>query len=112
MKKNTRLTLSERKIIESLIKKNFKCTEISRRINRGKNSVVVEVRRAGGYDNYNAKRAQKESEERWAARNKNLSEYNGSKVPEPNLLRTKIQNLEFQIEILFEQIKELRNENK
>lgn len=64
-KKVIRITLEERQQIEKLLRDGLRASAIARIIGRGKNSVVVEIRRAGGRDNYNAKRAQDQSHERF-----------------------------------------------
>jgi len=60
----TRITFEERQKIEKLLNEGFSCSKISAIIGRGRNVVVVEVRRSGGKNGYNAKDAQKMSDER------------------------------------------------
>lgn len=64
MKQFKRLTFEERKEIQKLISHGLSCNKIAKLICRGKNVVVVEVRRCGGLDKYNAVEAQKLSDER------------------------------------------------
>lgn len=104
------LTFDERKKIEKLLKINLSCGEISKALNRSKNLIVVEVRRSGGRDNYTAKKAQNDSEQRKIKKYENLSKKNKS---EDTFLKKRIycyqrlEALEMQIEILVDQIKKL-----
>jgi IS30 family transposase len=64
MGKFRRLSIEERKEIESSLKKGISASQIAKNMGRTKNVVVVEIRRAGGKDSYNAEKAQIESDAR------------------------------------------------
>ncbi len=105
-KTNNPLTLQERIIIEKYIKQGFSCTEISKIIFRGVNTVVSEVRRSGGRETYCAKDAQRLSEIRMENKYERLSERNKGRATVFHI-KQRIENLEMQLEILHETIKEI-----
>jgi len=100
-------SFEERKEIEKLISKGFSCGETALQIGRSKNGVVTEVRKGGGRF-YSAKVAQRLSDKTKLERYKKLSERNkGNKVT--FRMKQRIENLEMQVEILHDCIKELLN---
>ncbi len=60
MKFNSPLTLEERNKIKEFIEVDYSLSSISRLIGRGKNTVVQEVRRNGGRENYNPQKAEQQ----------------------------------------------------
>lgn len=101
------ITFDERKKIERFIKMGKSCGETAKLIGRSKNGVVTEVRRGGGKF-YSAKAAQNIADTNHEAKYKRLSERNkGNKVSFH--MKQRIENLEMQVEILHDVIKELMN---
>lgn len=101
------LTLEERIFIEKLLRQGVSCGEISRRLNRGKNTVVYEVRRYGGRDTYIATQAEAASRQKMVDRYEKLSKMNlGHKY---NLgIKFRLENLEMQMEIVIETLNKMR----
>lgn len=97
------LTLDERQQIE-LHKDILSASKIASLIGRSKNCVVCELRRHGGKENYNAKKAHDHFLHNMKAR------HVGRKAPTdweaPSVVR--FRNIEMQLEILFEEIKNLK----
>jgi IS30 family transposase len=107
----TELTFSERKEIEKYNKKGWSCQEIAIHIGRSKNAVVTDIRRAGGALFYTAKGAQNIADATKAEKYRKLSERNkGNKITFK--MKERIENLEMQVEILYDTIKELINDQK
>lgn len=106
MKTAKALSFDERVLIEKYIKKGFSLKEISRVIGRAATTVYNEVRHHGGRDSYCCNNAQKMSEEVKKERYIKLSIRNRGK-PKVFLLKHRIENLEMQVEILHETIKEI-----
>ncbi len=101
------ITFKERKQIEKHIKNGLSCGETARLIGRSKNGVVTEVRRGGGKF-YSAKTGQNLVDKNLEEKYRKLSERNkGNNVSFK--MKQRIENLEMQIEILHETIKELMN---
>lgn len=101
---DNRLTFEERKKIEKLIKTGMSAGRISLAIGRSKNIAIVEIRRSGGRENYNAADAQRMSAERHEKRRQNQKK-NFEKNPLPNpytLLKNEIDALNMQIEIIMQ----------
>lgn len=107
---NKPLTFDERKDIEKLLKQGLSCSETARRIQRSKNAVTTELKRAGGHP-YSAKKGQEiaifnhKERIRKATMQAKINNNNGP-------VNKRLLNLEMQIEILHETIKELINERK
>ena len=102
------LKLEDREKIHFYIKSGLSLSEISRKIYKPKNTVVTEVRRNGGRELYDPVEAQnyhvKLREEA------NLKRSKKTKNQENNFLKwikIKIQNIEFQLDILSDVIKQL-----
>jgi len=109
-KKPKVLEFSDRVEIERLLCLGYSRSEIARKIGRGKNTVVAEVRRYGG-DAYDAKEAQKQADVNRDKKYKSVSKKLKSR--EPTTWIKRIENIEMQIEILYDYIKELsRNDKK
>ena len=102
------LSFEERKKIEKLVKCGWSCSQIADAIGRSKNAVVVEIRR-GGKEKYTAKAGQHIADENKRKRNEHLSKLNKGKIGNNPVFRFKerIENLEMQIEILHDAIKEV-----
>ena len=107
--KQTPFCLAERKIIEKLLRCGFTCGEIAKEIGRSKNGVVTEVRNHGGKTFYDGDIAQAKAEHANEQRKKKLSEFNKEKSNKGPLfyMSEKLVNLEMQVEILHDCIKEL-----
>lgn len=106
---NTPLTLGERKKIEALLRTGISCSAISRKIERGKNTVVSEVKRCGGRLTYTAKEAQKRYEQTRNERYEKLRQINLGQRSSVTTMTERIDCLEMQVEILSETLKELIN---
>jgi IS30 family transposase len=111
--KNTPLTLEERKEIKKRLLRGYSCSVISKILERGKNSVVVEVRRNGGKDKYDPNKAHEDYLERKVQRDLKVSKLNKNNQFNPyHHLKEKVENLEMQVEILYDEIQRIRNEIK
>lgn len=105
-KNNTPLTFEERQYIEAHIKVGLSSSKISKQLKRGKNTVVVEVRKNGGRKLYTALVAQQNTERRRIEGYEKVRTYNlGRKNPVSCSQR--IEFLEMQMEILSESVKEI-----
>lgn len=110
---NNKMRKEEREQIEKLIKYNLSLREIARRIGRAQGSICNEVRRCGGKYNYNAEEAQRIYEDNVKRKNEHLRQMNkGKKKVNRQDHANRLTNLEMQVEILAETIKELMNESK
>ena len=102
---NKPFSFEERQQIEKHIKAGKSCGETAKLIERSKNGVVTEVRRGGGKF-YSAKIAQNLADSNMEVKYRKLSERNkGNKVS--FFMKQRIENLEMQVEILHDTIKEL-----
>ena len=104
------LTFDERQLIEKYIKKGFSCGETAKTIGRSKNAVVTEVRRGGG-EHYSAKIGQNLSDKIQGEKYRKLSERNKSNKVTFKM-KQRIENLEMQVEILFETIRGILNDKQ
>ncbi len=105
------LCLSERNMIGSMIKQGLCLAAVARQLKRGKQTIAEEVNRNGGRDAYDPVAAHAASMKRKASRDMKLSlslKYKEFK-PDENLLQ-RLENLEMQVEILSETIKEVTRE--
>lgn len=103
------LNLEERRKIKELHDKGLKGTAISQQLGRGKNTVIVELRRFHGRT-YNPEIAQKEADERIIKRNESTAD-TLRKNPMPNpyqALLKRIECLEMHVQILKDVIKEIK----
>jgi IS30 family transposase len=107
-----RFTLNERKQIEALLKKQLPGAEIAREINRSKNGVNTEIRLNGGRVNYSAEKAFDNSEKVQKEKIRKQTEFLRKTLNPYKKLSERIENLEMQIEILIDTIKELKNDKK
>lgn len=113
MKNSPRLTFDERKTIESLVTTGLTLTGISKQIGRGKNTVVLEVRRNGGREKYNAADAQKrasfENDKRKTkignARTNRMARTTSEKFDH---VFDKLDGFQMQLDILFEELEQLK----
>lgn len=102
---NKAFTFDERKLIEKHVKTGKSCGDIAKLIGRSKNGVVTEVRRGGGKF-YTAKTGQNIADTNLENKYRKLSERNkGNNVS--FRMKQRIENLEMQVEILHDAIKEL-----
>jgi len=102
------INFEERKVIEELLQLDYSGSQIAYEINRHKNSINFEIRRNGGRKNYKAEIAQQRHNDIGMLKNSSLREkYDKGKHP-ISRMKQKIENLEMQMEILTDSIKELR----
>lgn len=102
---NNRIKYEERIQIEKYLSQGKKRGEIADLIKRSKNGVNTEIRKNGGPEAYSAIKAQARAEKIREDAYRKLSEFN--KKQRENSLTKRVQNLEMQIEILHDCIKEL-----
>jgi IS30 family transposase len=100
------LDFEERKLLEENLKRNYTMQKIARIMNRSGTGLTKEVKKNGGRLKYNAIEAQKRAD--FHRENRDRSNYQQGKFYKLDL---KITNLEMQMDILVETIKELRNGN-
>ena len=103
--RNFPITYEERVEIQKHLDAGKKREEIAILIKRSTNGVNAEIRRNGGPKEYNAIKAQARSENKREASYRNLSQFNEKQ--KENTLTKRVQNLEMQIEILHDCVKEL-----
>lgn len=102
-KKCQRLTFEERKKIEEYLKLGLSQRKIAKLINRTQRTLNLEVKKNGGNRNYTAQAAQANYKNSIKIRNKE----NSLKLRKNfDIFYSKIQNLEYQIEIILDIIKE------
>jgi len=105
------LTLIERKFIKKEIDNNISLSEIAMNLDRGRNTIITEVRINGGRENYDPHKANNRAIENKLKRIENVSAKMKGKITNPYLSMSKrIENLEMQVEILSETIKEVLHE--
>ena len=97
-------SFEERLVLEENLKRNYSMEKIGRIMNRSGTGLHKEVKKNGGRYKYNAVEAQKRAEKNREQRDR--SNYHQGKVYK---IEVRITNLEMQIDILFEAIKELKN---
>jgi IS30 family transposase len=103
------LTIEERLEIERLIKCEYSLAKISRILGRGKNTIVLEVTRNGGRDLYDGYKANNYFIERKNNKILNLRKaLNTDGILNLLSINKKMSLMEMQIEILIEQIRELK----
>lgn len=104
------LTLEERKTIERFCHHStMSISSIGKVLGRGKNTVIVEVRRAGGRWTYNAEKAHAEAQKRMADKYDRLRR-NAPPTKAPyQALKERVENLEMQVEILTDAISRMSN---
>lgn len=108
--KHSLLSFAERLEIQYLLQQGKNYAEISHVIGRGKNTIGTEVRRSGGRIGYTAQAGQDRYNKVYLQkREKATNLYSTTNNPQTKM-RTNIQNLQMQMEILLDAIKELRNE--
>ena len=113
----TQLNYKDRKLIEQLINDEgvyYSLGAIAEAIGRSKNGVITEVRRNGGRDVYNAQMAQKRACDLKKLRVEKLQKaWKENPMPTPYAkMKERIENLELQIEILIDTIKDMKNDKK
>ena len=106
------LAFEERLLIEEYAKKGLSQCGIARKINRSANCIHKEMKRAGFKNrDYSAIQAQKISDERQENCNNKKIVWNMKTNSQKNN-QTRIENLEMQVEILHDQIKEILKQKK
>ena len=104
-------TLEERKEIEKLLKQGESLPEISRKIGRSKSGLVYETRRCGNKDDYTAEEAHRVARSTLVEKYSILSERNAGQYYGIKY-KQRIENLEMQIEILHDCIKEILSDRE
>lgn len=94
----SRITFEERKQIQKWIKRGLSFNAISKIMNRSKSGIANEVNSNGGRKEYDAEKSQQMQEIKKDLRNREAYKIS---------INQKIQNIEFQLEILTETIKAL-----
>lgn len=113
-KKYTHLTLRERKEIYEWLQKGETLSQIANKIGRGRNTVIREVRENGGREKYNPTAANDKQRKNIIEMNLKRSETikaKGLSNPYQSLCK-RIDNLEMQLEIALDVIKEMKNKVK
>jgi len=100
-------TYEERKQIESLLKMGVVLKGIARAMGTNYSVIQREISLNGNRSNYSADEAQKRADEKEALRKKGI--YTPLPPPRKNILSQRIDNLEMQLEIIIDQIKDLQN---
>lgn len=104
------LTLKERKQIKYCIDNMLSQKQISIKLGRASSCINKEIGRNGGRDEYNPQIAHEKSLERRLARIEKLRNNNPWHKLKKQEIEIRVSNLEMQIEIIIEQIKELLND--
>ncbi len=112
LKRKTPLTFEERMLIENYISQGYSLTQISKKLSRGANTIVTEVRKNGGRDNYKPLEAHKRNELVLKTANEIRSIEQKNKVNPYVKISDRVDFLEMQIEILVDSIKQLREQNE
>jgi IS30 family transposase len=99
------LGLDEREFIKKHLDVGLSCSQISLLLKRGKNTVVTEIRRNGGREKYDPKEAQENYFTRKKIGYEKMQEKSKIQDYGPSV---RLKNLEFQIEILFDELKKLK----
>jgi IS30 family transposase len=103
------ITLNERKLIHKWIKKEISLSNIAKKINRPRTTIFGEVRKNGGRYKYNWQDAQKRSDKVNKERIEKICKYHKSNKFNPYIeLQKKIGNIEMHIEILIDEIKQIK----
>ena len=108
--KGVALCLMERKYIEKMIKEDRSLSSIAGDMGRGRNTIIVEVNKNGGRIAYDAEIAHKSMLERRLKRSEDVSEK--MKVHTRTqycFLKQRIENMEMQLDIIIETLKELKD---
>jgi DNA-binding transcriptional MerR regulator len=98
-----RLNFQERKVIQDLLDHGTEIKDISEILQRSQATVRAEIKKYGGVRSYNAENAQKNSD----LTKKEANKYKNSPVQH---LRIRVDNLEMQLEIMTETLKEMNRE--
>ncbi len=99
------ITFRERKEIENLCKvPKISASQIARLMNRPKNTIVTEIRRAGGLSKYTAEMGQQRAIEGEIQKREKLVIRNKGNKREFHLVK-RVQNLEMQVDILIDKIR-------
>lgn len=105
------LCLKERKTIQRLIEQRWSLSNIATHLGRGKTTIIVEVKKNQGRENYNAKKAHERAMDNVIKKNERLSQLSKNRGTYQGLsLTSRIENLEMQIEILTDSIREVQSE--
>ncbi len=105
-KKNHHMTLQERQEIEKHLRRGLGLFEIVKRIGRSESAIYKELKRNGGKKTYSAELAQNLANSLQQEKNSRLCLARQNKNSDIHT-QQRIENLEMQVEILHETIKEL-----
>ncbi len=103
------LTFSERVKIKELLDTGIPLRQIANQMERAKNTIVYEVRRNGGREVYEPKKAHLEAYSRKRESLNPLVKRNKEQMEQVDEFETRIKSLEMQVEILSETITQMRN---
>jgi IS30 family transposase len=103
------LNLQERKKIEELIKQNYSLSDIARTIGRAKNTVITDVRRNGGRNEYTAEKSMETSRKRMILKLAALTTRNKEpKISPLSRMLSRVDVLEMHVDILIDEINKLK----
>lgn len=104
-----RLTLEERILIEKYAKKGYSANLISKILGRNQSVISVELKRLGDRSQYDAQKAHEQCLQGWKRGGVNsVKKRRGNSQS----INNRVTNLEMQLKILYETIKELKNDSK
>lgn len=104
-----RLTLEERILIEKYVKKGYSGRLISKILGRNASVISMEIHRFADRSQYDAQKAHEQCSQGWKKGGINSSRWRKSTI---QLMNDRLTNLEMQLKILYETIKELKNDSK
>lgn len=110
------LSFRERKAIEKLRGKGYSCAQIGNLLGRGKNTIAVELRKGCVNGKYSAKVGEDYKNTQKILRKKRVSDQMKDAISEGKYfnpyqhLKNKIEGLESLLEVVLEELKEIRNE--
>ena len=102
------LTFEERKTIQKGLDEGLSGSKIALSLGRSVNAISTEIRKNGGRLYYSAEKGEKSFKQRSFERYKTVSE-KAKKNKTSYFMKQRLENLEMQVEILHEAIKELMN---
>ena len=106
---NNHLTLEERHQIKKWLLRGYSCGKIAVILDRGKNTIVLEVRKNGGKENYDPVKAYEAHKHRMELGNEKKRKAAPLGANPYTNMSHRISNLEMQMEILFDEIRSLRS---
>jgi IS30 family transposase len=108
MSKCKRITFEEREKIEMLLKKGFGMYSTATAIQRPNSTVTYEIRNNGGRHGYDAVKAQQRADTASERGSETLKLRGGNRKSIKESFEQRINNLEMQLEIILQTIKEIK----